>query len=189
MGAELGVWKEWSEATELDWKLLAEPDHAGLQKLVRDLNRLYAREPALHEVDDDWDGFQWIDANDAPQSVISFLRFPKQPPAPPLQAGEAKPSVPLRPKGKHVVFVANFTPVARTGYRVGVPRKCRYVEAINTDARDYGGGGLGNLGGVLAEARESHGMRYSLVLTVPPLSALYFVPELADDPIEAAPSP
>jgi 1,4-alpha-glucan branching enzyme len=186
MGGEIGVWQEWNEAVELDWKLLEGADHAGLQRLVRDLNHLYTREPALHEVDDDWDGFQWIDANDAPQSVISFLRFPRQPPAPPLQPGEARPAIPHRPKGKHVVFVANFTPVARTGYRVGVPRKCRYVEAINTDATVYGGGGLGNLGGVEAEAKESHGMPYSLVLMLPPLSALYFVPELADDPPAAA---
>jgi 1,4-alpha-glucan branching enzyme len=182
MGGEIGQWREWSETRELDWQLLAEPDHAGLARWVADLNKLYRAEPALFEVDDDYAGFEWIDANDAIQSVASFVRFPKQPPTPPPQPGEAPPAVRARPKGKHVVFVANFTPLPRHDYRLGVPRACRYVEALNSDAPAYGGSGQGNLGGVDSEPVPAHGFAQSIVLTLPPLSASFFVPALADDP-------
>ncbi|HVY49291.1 MAG TPA: alpha amylase C-terminal domain-containing protein, partial [Minicystis sp.] len=189
MGGEIGQWHEWSERTELDWFLLGDADHAGLKRLVGDLNRVFKQYGALHELDDDPEGFRWVDANDALQSVASFLRFPKQPPLPPAQPGEA-PRGPLpKGKGKHVVFVGNFTPVLRTGYRVGVPRKCRYLEVLNTDALAYGGGGVGNMGAVEAEERACHGLPYSVSLTLPPLAALYLVPELEDDPGYAPPEP
>jgi 1,4-alpha-glucan branching enzyme len=174
MGGEIGQWKEWSFEGELDWALLEEPDHAGISRLVRDLNALYRATPALYELDDKPDGFRWIDANDAPQSVISFVRFPDAP----KEAGKKRS---FR-EGVHLVAVGNFTPVPRIGYRIGVPRRCRYKEVLNTDAKEYGGSGMGNYGGVACEAVACHGFPQSLVLALPPLSVLWLVPELSLDP-------
>jgi 1,4-alpha-glucan branching enzyme len=163
MGAELGQTTEWNDATELDWGLLEHPAHAGIARLVRDLNRLYRDKPAMHELDDHPDGFRWIDVHDAPQSIVSLVRFPKS-------------ELERRRTGEHVVFVGNFTPVVRTDYRIGVPRRCDYVEALNTDAAVYGGSGVGNLGRVRVEDVPSHGQPQSLSLTLPPLSGLFLVP-------------
>ena len=185
MGAELGQWREWSEERGLDWFLLGEPDHQGLWKLTRDLNRLYRAEPALWELDGDPMGFHWIDPNDASQSVASFIRYPIDP----KLAAEAKaradaglPVADVHPPqhakhGTHVVVVGNFTPVPRHGYRVGVPRDCRYREVLNTDAREYGGSGLGNMGVSAVEPVPSHGHAQSISLTLPPLSVVWLVPE------------
>ncbi len=184
MGGEIAQWGEWNFESELEWKLLASPDHAGMLHLVRDINALYKKYAALYELDDDVEGFRWIDANDATQSVASFLRFPAQPqpalPAPP--GGEAASAPPQGTRGVHVVFVGNFTPLPRHGYRVGVPRRCRYVEVLNTDAREYGGSGVGNYGSAQVEPVPSHGFDHSIVLTLPPLAALWLVPELEEDP-------
>ncbi len=180
MGGEIGQYREWSFERELDWFLLDEEEsptaalHQGLQRLVRDLNRLYRREPALYELDDEPEGFRWIDCNDAPNSVISFVRFPSF----------------LSPKGRrivtnrgvHVIAVCNFTPLPRFGYRIGVPRSSAYLERLNTDAAEYGGSGVGNLGRVEVEAVPAHGFAQSVVLTLPPLATLWLVPELAEDP-------
>jgi 1,4-alpha-glucan branching enzyme len=190
MGGEIGQWSEWGEAKELEWARLEEPDGAGLQRLVRDLNALYNRYPALHELDDAPEGFRWIDANDALQSVASFVRFASAPASAPVTSADpvapvtddvARAAVPAVPPGIHVVFVGNFTPVPRYEYRIGVPRLCRYIEVLNSDAVIYGGSGMGNLGTVNAEPVPYHGYPQSIVLTLPPLAALYFVPELVPE--------
>jgi 1,4-alpha-glucan branching enzyme len=134
MGGELGQWREWDESGELDWHLLSDPDHAGLQRLVKDLNHAYRAHPALHRADHDPSGFHWIDANDISQSVISYLRF-----------GD-----PGQRHRDYVVCIANLTPVPRDNYRIGVPSGARHREILNTDASFYGGSGMGNLGTVQA---------------------------------------
>ncbi|MDC3955152.1 1,4-alpha-glucan branching protein GlgB [Polyangium jinanense] len=178
MGGELGQWREWNHDRALDWELLGEEDHAGLSRLLRDLNGIYRKYEALWELDESPAGFTWIDANDAIQSVASFVRFPRQP------DGSEEPCPKRIQKGIFVVFVGNFTPLPRYGYRVGVPRRCRYIEVLNTDARVYGGSGVGNLGSVDCEEVPSHGFEQSIVLTVPPLAGVFLVPELEEDPVE-----
>jgi 1,4-alpha-glucan branching enzyme len=153
MGGEFGQEREWNHDRALDWHLLDEAPHAGLQNLVRDLNRLYRSEPALHRNDCEAEGFQWIDATDVEQSVVSFLR-----------RGDAG--------DEPVVVVCNFTPVVRHGYRVGVPEAGWYREMLNTDAADYGGSGVGNQGGLSSEMVPRHGLGHSLVLTLPPLATV-----------------
>jgi 1,4-alpha-glucan branching enzyme len=153
MGAEFGVWDEWWHDASLDWSLLQHEDHQGLKRWTCDLNQLYRREPALHERDFGWEGFRWIDCNDADNSVYSFLRF------------AANPS-------DFLVFVCNLTPVPRHGYRVGVPEGGWYREILNSDAGVYGGSNLGNGGGAHAHGFGWHGFGSSLELTLPPLSVL-----------------
>jgi 1,4-alpha-glucan branching enzyme len=153
MGAELGQVAEWNHDASLDWHLLDVPSHRNVGRLVTDLNRLYREEPALHVGDCDQRGFEWVDANDADNSVVAFLRFG-------LGAGGC------------VLFVGNYTPVPRHGYRVGVPAAGGWDEVLNTDAVEYGGSGLGNLGGVNAEVVPCHGRPFSLSITLPPLAAV-----------------
>jgi 1,4-alpha-glucan branching enzyme len=155
MGGEFGQRSEWYQGAALDWNLLAFPEHRGLQQLVADLNSLYRGEAALHEVDFEWQGFQWIDCNDADASVLSFLRRARDP-------------------QDFVVVVANFTPVARENYRVGVPEPGYYRELLNSDAQYYAGSNFGNGGGAMAEPVPWMGMNYSLPLRLPPLAALFF---------------
>jgi 1,4-alpha-glucan branching enzyme len=157
MGQEFGQRREWNFAWELDWGLLAEPLHRGLLDCVRDLNRCYRGEPALHLLDCEPAGFRWIVADDAEQSVFAWLR---------LGGADDKP----------VVVVCNFTPVPRYGYRVGVPEGGDWTELLNTDGTHYGGSGVGNLGLVTASATPSHGLPASLELTLPPLATLYLRP-------------
>jgi len=153
MGAELAQWREWHHDTSLEWHLLAEPLHAGVQRLVSDLNGLYAREPALHEVDFEPAGFEWVDSNDHESSVISFIRRARDP-------------------RDWVVVVVNWTPVVRERYRVGVPDAGFYAELLNTDAAVYGGSNAGNEGGRQAVEAPAHGRPWSLELTLPPLGAV-----------------
>jgi 1,4-alpha-glucan branching enzyme len=155
MGGEFGQWREWWHEESLDWHLLEHPPHQGVQRLVRDLNRLHRDEPALHELDFERDGFEWIDLGDWEKSVVVFARK-------------------SRSVKDELVVVANFTPVIRRGYRVGVPAAGAWREILNTDARDYGGAGLGNLGGVGSEPVPFHGRGDSLNLTLPPLALLVF---------------
>jgi 1,4-alpha-glucan branching enzyme len=158
MGGEFGQSNEWNHETALDWWLLgAGPYHAGVQRLVQDLNRLYRTLPALHEVDFEPAGFQWIDCNDWEGSVVSFLRRARDP-------------------EDLVVVACNFTPVVRAGYRIGVPRPGFYRELLNTDAAVYGGSNVGNAGGVEAEPVAAHGHPCSLALTLPPLAAVFLRP-------------
>jgi 1,4-alpha-glucan branching enzyme len=156
MGQEFAQVREWDYRSSLDWHLLEEPLHRGVQRLVSDLNRLVSREPALHRVDFDWSGFEWIDFHDTEQSVLAFIR----------RAGE-----------ECLVVVLNLTPVPRFEYRLGVPVEGFYRELLNTDAACYGGSNLGNLGGVWAEAVPSHGRPYSIRLLLPPLGVLFLKPE------------
>jgi 1,4-alpha-glucan branching enzyme len=155
MGGEFAQRSEWYHAVNLEWNLLAYPEHRGMQQLVADLNSIYRREAALHEVDFEWQGFQWIDCNDADNSVLSFIRRARNP-------------------QDFVVVVANFTPVARENYRVGVPELGWYREIFNSDAQYYAGSNYGNGGGVMAEPVPWMGFDYSLPLRLPALAALYF---------------
>jgi 1,4-alpha-glucan branching enzyme len=155
MGGELGQWNEWNHDTSLDWHLLQYPPHQGLQRWVRDLNTFYRAEPAMHVLDCDPAGFEWVDCNDAEGSVISLLR-----------KGKAE--------GDCLLIVCNFTPVPRDNYRVGVPQGGWWDEILNSDAPLYGGSGQGNLGGHGAAPVPCHGRPYLLNITVPPLGMVVF---------------
>jgi 1,4-alpha-glucan branching enzyme len=158
MGGEIAQWREWNHDGQLDWEVLGDARHLGMQRWVQDLNRLYARERALCEVDFDNKGFTWIDPNDSDNSVISFLR----------SAADAD---------DFLVTLVNFTPVPHSGYRVGVPRGGAYREVLNSDADVYGGSNVGNDGRVVAADEPSHGFPHSLTLTLPPLGFLLLKPE------------
>jgi 1,4-alpha-glucan branching enzyme len=155
MGDEIGQWREWDHEKSLDWHLLQYPPHSGLQKLVGDAARLYRNEPALHELDFDPGGFEWVDCNDSLHSVVSYLRRG-------------------RSTGDIFLIACNFTPLPRQGYHVGVPRGGYWQEMLNSDAEDYGGSGQGNLGGLQAAPADFHGRPFSLSITLPPLAAVFF---------------
>ena len=157
MGCEFGQRREWNYDQSLDWHLLDEPPHAGLHRFVRDLNRTCAAERALHEVDFEPQGFQWIDCNDNENSVVSFIRR-------------------SRDTREFVVALLNFTPVPRDGYRIGVPAAGAYTELLNSDAEAYGGSNRGNAGVVFSEPIAAHGYRDSLRLNLPPLGFLLLKP-------------
>ena len=153
MGGEFGQVAEWNHDSSVDWHVLQYPLHGGLLSLVSDLNRVYREQPALHRLDVQPSGFEWIAGNDSEQSVLSFLRM----------AEGAAP----------ICAVINFTPVPRLAYRVGLPRSGEWRELINSDSAAYGGSGMGNLGRVEATATPCHGRPYSAELTLPPLAALF----------------
>jgi 1,4-alpha-glucan branching enzyme len=153
MGGEIAQEREWNHDTSLDWHLLDDPMHRGVQALVRDLNRLYRELPALHQLDCEAAGFEWLELHDSDQSVLAFLRRGADP-------------------ARTTVVLCNFTPVPREEYRIGVPFGGHYGERLNTDASLYGGSNLGNYGGVTAEELSSHGRPYSLRLTLPPLATV-----------------
>jgi 1,4-alpha-glucan branching enzyme len=156
MGSEFGQWREWNHDESLDWHLLDYDDHRKLQALVRDLNRLYRAEPALWEADTEAAGFRFIDADNADDNVIAFVRV-----APSSGA-------------RRIICVCNFSPLVREGYRVGVPVGGEYREILNTDSEFYGGGNVGNAGAVTADAIARHGFEYSLALKLPPLAVMWF---------------
>jgi 1,4-alpha-glucan branching enzyme len=162
MGSELAQEAEWSYERSLDWHLLQRADHAGIQKLVRDLNRVYREEPALWEIDADPSGFWWLEPNDADSNVLAFARASR-----PDENGERR----------LVVFAANLSPVVRSRYRLGLPRACRWKEALNTDSTYYGGSDAGNLGGLDPEPIPWHDQPVSALVTLPPLAAVWFIPE------------
>jgi 1,4-alpha-glucan branching enzyme len=164
MGGEFGQWKEWNHDTSLDWHLLDDPRHAGVRLWVRDLNRLLRAEPALHELDFDPRGFEWIDCNDADHSIVSLERRGQTP-------------------ADRIVGVFNFTPVPRHGYLVGVDGGEDWAELANSDATVYGGSGVGNMGRAVALGVPVHGRSHSLALSLPPLGALFLKPIPA--PVEA----
>jgi 1,4-alpha-glucan branching enzyme len=159
MGGEFGQRREWQHEESLEWHVLQYPLHAGLKNWVRDLNHFYRTHPALFERDFTQDGFEWVDCNDAEESVLSFLR--------------------RSARGEWLLVVCNATPVIRDNYRVGVPVGGYWEECLNSDAEYYGGGGQGNLGGVEAAPLPAHGRFHSLALRLPPLAALYFRPRLS----------
>jgi 1,4-alpha-glucan branching enzyme len=154
MGGEFGQTSEWNYDASLDWTLLEMgPYHEGIRRYIQTLNWIYSAEPALHEVDFDPPGFQWIDCNDSENSVVSFIRKARD----------------LR---DHVVALLNFTPIPREGYRIGVPEAGFYEETLNSDSAYFGGGNVGNGGGLQTDNVPSHGWEQSLRLTLPPLGCL-----------------
>jgi 1,4-alpha-glucan branching enzyme len=155
MGGEFGQWREWVHDGSLDWDLLGYPLHAGLQRWVQDLNRLYRSEPALHEMDCHPAGFEWIDCDDADSSTVTLIR-----------KGKSTSTI--------ILVICNFTPVPRYSYRIGSPRSGFWQEILNSDAGEYGGSNMGNLGGVETVPVPLHGRPYSLTITLPPLSVSFF---------------
>jgi len=156
MGGEWGQRSEWNADEPLDWFLLDQPFHSGVQRLVRDLNQVYRAEPALYERDFDPAGFRWIDASNADANVIAFVRY---------SAG-----------GRHLACVCNLSPVPRHGYRLGLPDAGPYHEVINTDSRYYGGSDLGNFGEIRVDDTPWHGLPHSATLTLPPLATFWIAP-------------
>jgi 1,4-alpha-glucan branching enzyme len=158
MGGEIAQWREWQHDGSLDWHLLEYAPHAGARRWVEDLNRFYRGTPGLHELDCEPAGFEWIDCCDADASVVSLLR-----------KGRSHRS--------EIVIICNFTPVPRLNYQVGVPHGGVWKERLNSDAHDYGGSGMGNMGEVEAAPVGCHGRHFSLTLILPPLSILFFTHE------------
>jgi len=158
MGGEIGQWNEWNAHTEIEWVLLYFESHRHIQDYMKALNHLYVAEPALHQVDFSWEGFQWIDIHDLDNSILTFLRRARDP-------------------EDVVVVVANFTPVPREGYRVGVPKAGFYREILNSDAACFGGSNMGNRGGLPSDDQPWQGQPHSILVTVPPLAVVYFKPE------------
>jgi 1,4-alpha-glucan branching enzyme len=157
MGGEIAQWSEWNHDTSLEWHLLANDPHAGIKHWLGDLGHAYATESALFEGDCKPEGFEWVDCSDAAASVLSFLRKPMK-------------------SGNPILAVFNFTPVPRLNYKIGVPKGGIWEELLNSDAQEYGGSGLGNLGQVAALESPCHGRPFSLEVTLPPLAAMFFKP-------------
>jgi 1,4-alpha-glucan branching enzyme len=154
MGGEIAQFHEWDHDSSLDWHLFDHHPHRGVQSLIRDLNRVYTETPALWELDSSPEGFQWIDANDADNNVLSFFRTNSK-------------------RDEFIVCIANLSPVPRTGFRVGLPTKGTFYEIVNTDADSYGGTNVGNMGSVDAEKVPWHGLDHSALLTLPPLGVVW----------------
>jgi 1,4-alpha-glucan branching enzyme len=164
MGGEFGQRREWAHEGALEWWVLQHGLHSGMMRWVADLNALYRADPAMHALDFEASGFEWVDADNSEASVIAYLRRDRD--------------------GRAILVVCNFTPVVRTNYAVGVPQGGFWRERLNSDAPVYGGSGQGNFGGVTAAPVPVHGRPYSLWLTLPPLSCVVLEPAAAD----AAPS-
>ena len=161
MGGEFGQRREWNHDAELDWGLTARPLHDGLQRWVRDLNRLYHDAPSLNELDADPGSFEWIDCNDHARSLISFIRRGRR-------------------AADTLLFVCNFTPVPRLDEPVGVPAGGYWRELLNSDAAEYGGSGVGNFGGVAAQPRSHHGRPFHVRVAVPPLGVVVLGPAIGE---------
>ncbi|MDQ1470777.1 MAG: 1,4-alpha-glucan branching enzyme, partial [Bryobacterales bacterium] len=157
MGSDIGDYDEWNHHATVPWQVLQYPLHAGLQACVKELNRLHADHPALHQVDFEYTGFEWIDFSDVEKSIIAFIRRGVHP-------------------EDYIVFVCNFTPTPRPAYEVGVPELIYYREILNTDAEQFGGSNMGNEGGVHSQDLPRHGRPYSIAITLPPLSVIAFKP-------------
>ncbi len=155
MGGEFGQRSEWNHDSSLEWHLLDQPGHEGLQKWVRDLNHFYRDEPAMHQLDFQAEGYEWIDFHDAENSILSYLRKGREP-------------------GEQILVICNLTPVPRTNYAVGVPEAGWWREMLNSDAEIYGGAGNGNSGGTESAPIPAQGRYHSIYLTLPPLSVLFF---------------
>jgi 1,4-alpha-glucan branching enzyme len=161
MGNDIGQWQEWDYDSGMKWEALNSPNHAGLQRFVRDLNLVYRNEAALYENDFDWNGFKWIDANDSDNSVLSFIRF----------GTDSK---------NFLIIVCNMTPLVRENYTIGVPAGGGYKEIINSDLDIYWGSGFHKNENPSAQAEPFHGMNFSLSLTLPPLSTIILKPVTVD---------
>jgi 1,4-alpha-glucan branching enzyme len=161
-GDEIGQWREWDHDHSVDWHLLEFQPHSGMRQLVRRLNKIYRKEPALFALDDRPEGFEWIDFNDADNTVWSFLR-----------------KAPLGSGGSDLLVIVNATPVVRHGYRLGAPREGSYQEILNSDACEFGGGGAAMTGIRDATAQGAHGRPCSIVVDLPPLAVVILrVPSL-----------
>ncbi|MBN2545022.1 MAG: 1,4-alpha-glucan branching protein GlgB [Spirochaetes bacterium] len=159
MGTEFGQWSEWNHNQSIDWNLLDWERHRKLKNFFKELNKIYKQNPGLYEIDFDSNGFQWVNCNDWEGSVVSFLR-----------KGFNREEV--------ILIVANFTPIVRHNYKVGVPFYCHWQEILNSDAVEFGGGGVGNSGGFWSDSINWDYQPFSLNITLPPLSILYFKPKL-----------
>jgi 1,4-alpha-glucan branching enzyme len=157
MGSEFGQWNEWNYDSSLQWDLLQWASHQGLQKYVADLNHLVRKEPALHQIDFEHGGFEWIDCHNFEQSTLAFVRRGKDP-------------------QDFVVVACNFTPVPRSNHRLGVPELCWYEEICNSDSTYYGGSNLGNGPGRMAEELPWDGRAYSIPISLPPLAVVMLKP-------------
>ena len=157
MGGEFGQRREWHHERELDWELTQQAEHSGLQRWVADLNRAYRERPALHQLDFEGRGFQWIDNHDSDNSILTFLRVAED--------------------GRVALVACNFTPMVRYDYRVGVPLAGAWREILNSDSQIYGGSGVGNMGRVQGHPAPCHGRENSLLLTLPPLAMVVLEPE------------
>jgi len=157
MGGELGEWEEWSEGRSLHWSLLDDPDHAGIQVVVRDLNTVYRAQPALWEIDFAPEGFAWLMGDARDENVIAFARFATD--------------------GSPLVLVVNLSPVVREGWQLPLPRGGRWVEALNTDSRFYAGSDVGNGLGIEADTTPLHGQPFSALVTLPPLATIWLTPD------------
>jgi 1,4-alpha-glucan branching enzyme len=155
MGCDIGDYNEWNHNASVPWQILQFPLHAGLQLCVKELNRLYRAQPAMHQVDFEYAGFEWVDIADVEKSIISFIRRAEN-------------------GSEFMLFVCNFTPQPRYGYDVGVPEPGVYLELLNTDAAAFGGSNMGNRGAVTARHEPKHHRPYSISITLPPLSVLAF---------------
>ncbi|MEK7749309.1 MAG: alpha amylase C-terminal domain-containing protein, partial [Bacteroidota bacterium] len=154
MGAEIGQWNEWNHEASIDWHLVQYERHQGIRRWIEDLNKVYADEKALHEVDFHYSGFEWIDFTDSAGSIISFIR----------KSAENR---------SWMLVVCNLTPVPRQGYRIGIPEAGIYHEILNSDSAYYSGGNVGNAGEIRSDHIPHHGREHSLNLTLPPLGALF----------------
>lgn len=157
MGNDIGQYREWDYDSSLEWEALNYPSHAGLQRFVRDMNLVYRNEPALYENDFSQDGFKWIAANDSDNSVLPFIRLG-------------------RDSNNFLIIVCNMTPLVRENYTIGVPTAGKYMEIINSDLDIYWGSGFHKNENLSARAESSHGMNFSLRLTLPPLSTIILKP-------------
>jgi len=153
-GIDIGQSEEWNHNQSLPWHLLDYPEHAGFQRIVKDLNHLYVAEPALHELDHEPGGFEWIDHGDAKHSLFTFIRRSRS--------------------GETIVVVVNATPVPRESYRLGVPDAGFYEEILNSDSELYGGANVGSLGGIPTQDHEAHGRPQSIQVNIPPLGTVIF---------------
>jgi 1,4-alpha-glucan branching enzyme len=156
MGNEFAHGSEWDAGTELDWHLVDRPQHHGIQSLISELNRIYKELPALHAMEFDHSGFEWVDCHDAAQSVLSYIRKSAD--------------------GDFVVVILNFTPVPRDNYRIGVPVAGKYRELFNSDSEYFGGSNMGNMDEITTEPSSWMGHPHSMTLTLPPLGALILQP-------------
>jgi 1,4-alpha-glucan branching enzyme len=155
MGGEFGQWREWDETQSLDWHLLDSPVHKGVQLLIQDLNRIYAKHAPLWESDSDPSGFQWIEVDNAAENIIAYRRISPE-------------------TGREVICVSNFSPIVRESHRIGLPRKGTYKQLINTDHENYCGGGFGVVKSIKAEELPWHGLDFSAEITLPPLGTMWF---------------
>jgi 1,4-alpha-glucan branching enzyme len=155
MGGEFGQWREWNETESIDWHLLEDPAHKGVQNLISDLNRIYQKKNALWELDGEPAGFEWIDANNASENIVSFIRRSSS-------------------TGRELICIGNFAPVLRENHQLGLPRKGTYRLIANTDDVIYGGSGVKLPKSIKAEEKPIHGQPYSATITLPPLATLWF---------------